>query len=149
MPLSSFCANNVVSVEFHTRNTQLKDVFHISKQTWPPGSPSTSQSLPVSGCGSQQTPLSALKPSVQGLSCSSAIGPSLYNPDILITCPSLHFWTLVLLGAAPGSHFSLPLPVSLHSPAQPGHIHSALSPMSLSLTMLFYITTISFLLLHT
>lgn len=99
-------------------NNNNKSLFNISKWTWMPGFPSIPQFLP-----GWHTLAPTLNFSSPGLGC-----PSLYNPDILATCP---FWSTFysfgqFLGpdCPPGSS---PFFLSLHGLAQPRHVPSGLS----------------------
>lgn len=111
--------------------------LNISKQTCPPGSPGILQSLSVTGYGWHTWP-SILNCLAQGLGYPSPRGFSLYNSDILATFP---FWTFGLLTPSPllpPPSTSFPLP---HGPIQPAHVLSVFSQMSLSLPMLFLLST--------
>lgn len=68
------------SVRFQTGRC----LFNVSKQTWPSGSPSIPQSIPVTRYG-WHTPPPTLNFSVQGLGFLSPRDSYLYNPDILLS----------------------------------------------------------------
>lgn len=82
----------------------------LSKQIWPPRSPSISHSLPVTGCVCH-TPPSTWNSPAQELGCPSPNGSCLYKPAILVTLPrSFAFpppWSLSLLTTASGCLLSL------------------------------------------
>jgi hypothetical protein len=84
------------------------------------------QSLPVTGCGLHIQP-STLNP---GAVLLTPHCPSLYNPAIVVTLPSLVYplpsWPLGLV---------LSSLLSSHGPAQ-GHVHSGISQMSPPLAVL-------------
>lgn len=113
--------------------------LNISKQTCPPGSPSIPHSLSVTGYVWHTWPciLSSL---VQGLGCPSHRGFSLYNSDTLVMYPFCTFGLLTPSPPFPSPSPSFPLP---HGPVQPAHVHSGLSQMSLSVSMLSLLSTIT------
>lgn len=118
----------------------LECLFNRSKRTWPPGSPNSPQSLPVT----------APNYPTQGLGCPSlSPGSFLYNLDILVTdthtfLPLTHTpLSFTLSAAAPGFPLFSPLPpppytaqlslVTLDSPSCPclwlySTFYSKLSP---------------------
>jgi hypothetical protein len=73
-------------LSFKPRTSSLRCLQNIPKQTWPPGSPSIPQSLPVTEFG-WHTPTSTLNSPAQGLGCPSAGG----SPYIIQT-----FWLPIL-----------------------------------------------------
>lgn len=98
--------------------------------------------LPVSGYG-WHIPPSTLNSPAHRLGCPCPKGSSLYKPDILVAHPFVLLASWLLHPAPTSLSPFFPLPFTPSGPAQPGHVYSGLSQMSLPLATLSFLSQIN------